>query len=69
MLSKFKIKKIFRDRFRTTINVLGDSLGAGLVDVLSKAELEAMPESNLIEGGKRRKSGISDDVECHTTPI
>ena len=31
-----------RDRFRTTINVLGDSLGAGIVNHLSKRELEKM---------------------------
>ncbi|KAF0295201.1 Excitatory amino acid transporter 1 [Amphibalanus amphitrite] len=30
------------DRFRTTINVLGDSLGAGIVNHLSKRELEKM---------------------------
>jgi solute carrier family 1 (high affinity glutamate transporter) protein 2 len=30
------------DRFRTTINVLGDSLGAGIVYHLSKAELDDM---------------------------
>ncbi|XP_075218953.1 excitatory amino acid transporter 1-like [Lycorma delicatula] len=28
------------DRFRTTVNVLGDSLGAGIVDHLSKGELK-----------------------------
>ncbi|KAF4532784.1 hypothetical protein B566_EDAN003565 [Ephemera danica] len=31
------------DRFRTMINVLGDSLGAGLVNHLSKAELSSSP--------------------------
>merc|ERR1712226_1408629 len=30
------------DRFRTTINVVGDSVGAGIVNHLSKAELAAM---------------------------
>jgi len=30
------------DRFRTAINVLGDSLGAGIVYHLSKAELDQM---------------------------
>ena len=30
------------DRFRTTINVVGDSVGAGIVNHLSKGELAAM---------------------------
>merc|ERR1712066_759005 len=30
------------DRFRTTINVVGDSIGAGIVNHLSKGELEEM---------------------------
>ena len=32
---------LFRDRLRTSINVLGDSYGAALVYHLSKKELEA----------------------------
>ncbi|TRY73010.1 hypothetical protein TCAL_03354 [Tigriopus californicus] len=38
------------DRFRTAINVLGDSIGAGLVYELSKAELELFNQGK-IEGG------------------
>lgn len=34
----------FRDRFRTTINVLEDSLGAGIVNHLSKNELKKSEE-------------------------
>lgn len=30
---------ISRDRFRTTINVLGDSIGAGIVEHLSRHDL------------------------------
>nr|CAD7574607.1 unnamed protein product [Timema californicum] len=33
------------DRFRTTVNVLGDALGAGIVDHLSKGELARMTEN------------------------
>jgi Na+/H+-dicarboxylate symporter len=38
------------DRFRTAINVLGDSIGAGIVYYLSKAELEEFKKGQ-IEGG------------------
>ena len=34
--------KIFRDRCRTTNNMLGDCYGAAVVEALSKKELEAM---------------------------
>merc|ERR1719151_344317 len=41
------------DRFRTTINVLGDSLGAGIVYHLSKDELDdfGKPATKHAEGG------------------
>ena len=35
-------------RFRTAINVLGDSIGAGIVDHLSKGELDQL---DGLEGG------------------
>lgn len=41
-----------RDRLRTTVNVLGDSLGAGIVEYLSRKELQALecdPSSTLVE--------------------
>jgi len=38
------------DRFRTAINVLGDSIGAGLVYHLSKKELEEVSNKKM-EGG------------------
>jgi len=41
----------FLDRFRTFTNVLGDSLGAGIVHHLSKDELDRMPASNMKESG------------------
>jgi len=33
---------IFSDRFRTLINVFGDSVGAGIVYEMSKGDLEEM---------------------------
>ena len=34
----------YLSRFRTAINVLGDSIGAGIVDHLSKDDLQAMED-------------------------
>ena len=42
--------QIFSFRFRTAINVLGDSIGAGLVYHLSKTELESFAQGKM-EGG------------------
>ncbi|XP_074662813.1 excitatory amino acid transporter-like isoform X2 [Tubulanus polymorphus] len=54
------------DRIRTSVNVLGDSFGAGIVAHLSRAELakqdrdrEEMEMRQLDEGGARRHSRIS----------
>ncbi|XP_030650304.1 excitatory amino acid transporter 2 [Chanos chanos] len=44
------------DRFRTSVNVVGDSYGAGIVYHLSKAELEALDAQH----------GKSDDIEMMT---
>lgn len=45
----------YRDRFRTMINVIGDGLGAGLVDHLSKDELRAMDQADR-KSGKRKST-------------
>jgi len=66
-----------RDRFRTTINVLGDSLGAGLVDHISKDELSGLPKTiprriRVDSIGNEiilEQPGASLEMECHTTPI
>lgn len=60
------------DRFRTTINVLGDSLGAGIVNELSKEELEKLPEPENMRTGSRKESvkpAGPGDVEWNTTPM
>ena len=41
---------IYSDRIRTTINVLGDSYGAGLVEHLSRNDLMALDYSAREEG-------------------
>ncbi|XP_011638620.1 excitatory amino acid transporter 1-like isoform X2 [Pogonomyrmex barbatus] len=46
------------DRCRTTINVIGDSLGAGIVQYLSRNELAALPHST-----QQTQNG----ADCHAT--
>ena len=36
------------DRCRTTINVIGDSIGAGIVNHMCKDELEKMEDDNML---------------------
>lgn len=60
------------DRFRTTINVLGDSLGAGIVNHLSKRELEKMAAPAILDADKldSQNGKISpEEVEWHTTAM
>ncbi|XP_014235149.1 excitatory amino acid transporter 1-like isoform X3 [Trichogramma pretiosum] len=46
------------DRCRTTVNVVGDSLGAGIVNYLSRNELAALPHHS---GGASAKNGGGDN--------
>ena len=54
----------FRDRCRTTNNMLGDAYGAAVVEALSKKELEAMDE-------ERRREDLEDedDLESAQTDL
>ncbi|KAL9964480.1 hypothetical protein ACROYT_G028126 [Oculina patagonica] len=42
----------FMDRFRTVLNVLGDAIGAGIVEHLSRDELREADKSKMEEGEK-----------------
>ena len=43
---------LFRDRFRTAINVFGDSIGCAIVQHLSRKELSALDQQELIDANK-----------------
>ncbi|XP_017765706.1 PREDICTED: excitatory amino acid transporter 2-like isoform X1 [Eufriesea mexicana] len=58
------------DRFRTSINVLGDGYGAGIVYYLSKDELEKMDQERKLEGLEMgtHYENISDGCQRENTP-
>lgn len=58
----FPFPVFLRDRFRTLMNVLGDSIGAGLVYELSKKELEKMGNVNANGDVERPSSEIGMDA-------
>ena len=41
---------VFRDRFRTMTNVLGDAIGAGIVEHMSRDELREADLANMEQG-------------------
>lgn len=48
-ISPFRLSCLFpRDRFRTMVNVLGDAFGTGIVEKLSKKELEQVDVSSEV---------------------
>ena len=53
-------------RFRTAINVLGDSIGAGIVYHLSKAELDTAAELRDHNGGEARDREDSGSLTAVT---
>ncbi|XP_078379054.1 excitatory amino acid transporter 1-like [Oculina patagonica] len=53
----------FMDRFRTVVNVLGDAIGAGIVEHLSRDELKEADKSNMEEG-----QGDRDSIELIDKP-
>ncbi len=64
----------FRDRLRTTTNVLGDSIGAGIVEHLSRHELCALDAeigNSVVEENETKKSYqlISQESESENAKI
>lgn len=62
---------VARDRFRTMINVLGDSMGAGIVDHFSKSELLKLgqPNSDADKVDPQNGKLNAEEVEWHTTAM
>ncbi|KAK5648498.1 hypothetical protein RI129_003390 [Pyrocoelia pectoralis] len=52
------------DRFRTTINVMGDCLGARLVDILSKSDLKKIADADKINADEHELDEIIKD-DCN----
>ncbi|GAA6098965.1 solute carrier family 1 member 3a [Tachysurus ichikawai] len=65
----------FLDRLRTTTNVLGDSIGAGVVEFLSRHELQAADAelgNSVLEESERKKlpyHPVSQENECENDKI
>jgi hypothetical protein len=60
-----RVADIFlRDRLRTSINVLGDAYGAGIVYHLSKDELDRMDAERNVEAAE---SGLAVSVKTSET--
>ena len=63
---------LLRDRFRTTVNVLGDSIVAGVVEHLSRGDLKNFDDYNgvmneVIPLSNRDESRELDEIAITTT--
>ncbi len=59
----------FSDRFRTAINVFGDSIGCAIVQHLSRKELRAFDEKQIIDENNSNKVFplVVSDIKFETT--
>ena len=64
-LNTFKNDYIYcRDRIRTSINVLGDSIGAGVVEHLSQEDLKSMDkETEKVPPTTSQEDSLSDKMK------
>ncbi|XP_062587018.1 excitatory amino acid transporter 3-like [Saccostrea cucullata] len=55
----------FLDRFRTAVNVLGDSFGAGIVDHLSRQDLDEMDKKSLKDESQKgdHANGVINNLQ------
>lgn len=65
--SSYSLSVFFhRDRFRTTVNVLGDSIGAGVVEHLSRDDLRKYDCNGIVDDraplSKQEKGSDPDQV-------
>ncbi len=63
-----------RDRFRTTVNVLGDSFGVGIVQHYSRKQLGKLPNPSTTSStdtppnGGSMEAGLDSDLHYETAP-
>ncbi len=61
------VNKFFRDRFRTAINVFGDSIGCAIVQHLSHKELNALDNKESTINTNTVLPLLVSDIEHGTT--
>lgn len=61
-----KLNFCCRDRIRTSINVLGDAYGAGIVYHMSKAELDQMDAEKQAENEDEKQDSSFRPVSAET---
>lgn len=67
LLTKCVLFFVSRDRMRTSVNVVGDSFGAGIVYHLSKSELDTIDSQHRVHEDieMTKTQSIYDDLKNH----